>query len=123
MSIAESIDALYAAWADAFRRRDVDAVLRLLTDDYVHLRPGAARLTADAIGPALVAAFASFDIDIAFEREERVLSDDLAFEQGWDVQTLRPRAGGETRTQRQHVAVLLKRGSDGVWRFARGMVV
>lgn len=123
MSIAESIDALYAAWADAFRRRDVDAVLRLLTDDYVLLRPGAARLTADAIGPALVAAFASFDIDIAFEREERVLSDDLAFEQGWDVQTLRPRAGGETRTQRQHVAVLLKRGSDGVWRFARGMVV
>lgn len=119
----EAIDALYAAWAEAFRRRDVDAVLRLLTDDYVLLRPGAPPLAADAIRPALVAAFASFDIDIAFEREERVLSDDLAFEQGWDVQTLRPRAGGETRTQRQHVAVLLKRGSDGVWRFARGMVV
>ena len=119
----EAIDALYAAWAEAFRRRDVDAVLRLLTDDYVLLRPGAPPLAADAIRPALVAAFASFDIDIAFEREERVLSDDLAFEQGWDVQTLRPRAGGEARTQRQHVAVLLKRGSDGVWRFARGMVV
>jgi len=119
----EAIDALYAAWADAFRRRDVDAVLRLVTDDYVLLRPGAPQTTVDAIRPALAGAFAAFDIDIAFEREERVVSGDLAFEQGWDVQTLRPRTDGETRTQRQHVAVLLKRGSDGVWRFARGMVV
>jgi len=119
----EAIDTLYAAWADAFRRRDIDAVLRLLTDDYVLLRPGAPRLAADAIRLALVAAFAAFDIEMAFEREERVVSGDLAFEQGWDVQTVRPRAGGDARTQRQHVAVLLKRGTDGVWRFARGMVV
>jgi uncharacterized protein (TIGR02246 family) len=118
-----AIDALYEAWKEAFRRRDVDAVLRLVTDDYVLLRPGAPQMTAESIRPALVAAFAAFDIDMAFEREERVVSSDLAFEQGWDVQTIRPRAGGDARTQRQHVAMLLRRGADGVWRFARGMVV
>jgi uncharacterized protein (TIGR02246 family) len=119
----EAIDVLYAAWADAFRRKDVDAIMRLLTPDYVLLRPGAPGMTADGIRPALVAAFASVDIDMAFEREEQIVSGDLAFEQGWDVQTLRPHGGGDERTQRQHVALLLRRGTDGVWRFARGMVV
>jgi uncharacterized protein (TIGR02246 family) len=120
---SHDIDALYTAWADAFRRKDVDAIMRLVTPDYVLLRPGAAPMTADAIRPALVAVFASFDIVMAFEREERIVSGELAFEQGWDVQTLRPRGGGDERTQRQHVAVLVRRGADGVWRFARGMVV
>ena len=97
--------------------------MRLLTPDYVLLRPGAAAMTAEAIRPALEAAFASVDIDMAFEREERIVSGDLAFEQGWDVQTIRPRSGGDARTQRQHVALLLRRGADGVWRFSRGMIV
>jgi uncharacterized protein (TIGR02246 family) len=119
----EGIDALYAAWADAFRRKDVDAILRLLTPDYILLRPGAPGMTAEAIRPALEAAFASVDIDMAFEREEQIVSGDLAFEQGWDVQTLRPHGGGDGRTQRQHVALVLQRGTDGVWRFARGMIV
>ncbi len=121
--IHADIDALYAAWADAFRRKDVDAVIGLLTPDYVLVRSGAPPMTADAIRPALVAAFASVDIVMAFEREETIVSGDLAFEQGWDVQTIRPHVGGDERTQRQHVAVLLRRGGDGVWRFARGMVV
>ena len=60
---------------------------------------------------------------MTFEREEQIVSGDLAFEQGWDVQTLRPRGGGDGRTQRQHVALVLQRGTDGVWRFARGMIV
>ncbi len=46
----------------------------------------------------------------------------LAFEWGWDVQTVRPKNGGEARNQRQRVAVVLMRGDDGRWRFARGMV-
>ena len=59
---SHDIDALYTAWADAFRRKDVDAIMRLVTPDYVLLRPGAAPMTADAIRPALVAVFASFDM-------------------------------------------------------------
>jgi len=115
------IDALYAAWSDAYERRDVEAILGLLTPDYVLLRPNASPIPAEALRPLIVAAFEKFDVSIAFEREDRVVSGDLAFEWGWDVQTARPRAGGEARTGRQRVAVLLRRGADGAWRFARGL--
>jgi uncharacterized protein (TIGR02246 family) len=115
------IDALYAAWMDAYRRRDVDAVLALLTPDYVLLRPNAPPVAVSALRPLIAAPFEKFDVSIAFEREDRVVSGDLAFEWGWDVQTARPRDGGEARTGRQRVAVLLQRGADGAWRFARGI--
>lgn len=119
----KAIDALYAAFAEAFRHKDVDAVFELLTEDYVLLTRDAPPIGRAALGPRLAAVLAAFDIVPAFEREEQIVSGDLAFEQGWDVQTVRPRAGGDERTQRQHVALLLRRGADGVWRFARGMVV
>lgn len=115
------IDALYAAWSDAYRRRDVDAILGLLTPDYVWLKPNAQPIPAAALRPLMLAAFETYDVTIAFEREDRVVSGDLAFEWGWDVQTARPREGGDARTGRQRVAVLLRRGADGVWRFARGI--
>jgi uncharacterized protein (TIGR02246 family) len=115
------IDALYTAWSDAYRRRDVDAILELLTPDYVLIRPNAPPLPAAALRPLMVAAFEKVDVSIAFERQDRVVSGDLAFEWGWDVQTARPRDGGEVRTGRQRVAVLLQRGADGAWRFARGI--
>jgi ketosteroid isomerase-like protein len=69
----------------------------------------------------LVATLATHDIVPRFEREERVISGDLAFECGWDVQQIRPREGGELRSRRQRVFLVLRRGSDGVWRFSRGM--
>ena len=119
----DGIDALYAAWSDAFCRCDIDAVFALLTPDYVLLTRDAPPISAEALRPRLVAAFAAFEVVPTFEREERIVSGDLAFERGWDVQTLRPRAGGDERTQRQHVALLLQRSADGAWRFARGMVV
>ena len=111
------------AWADAFRRKDPGGIMNLLTPDYVLLRPGAPAMTAEAIRPALEAAFASADIDMAFEREEHIVSGDLAFEQGWDVQTIRPRSGGDARTQRQHVALLLHTRDRRRLGFSRGMIV
>ena len=121
---SHDIDALYTAWADAFRRKDVDAIMRSVPQDYVLLRPGAAPMTADAIRPALVAVFASFDIVMAFEREERIVSGELAFEQGWDVQTLRPlvavaMSGRSASTSRCSGGGAPTASGD----FARGMVV
>lgn len=116
-----SIDALYEAWRDAFARRDVEAVLDLLTPDYLLLAPNMPAMGRDALRPRLVAALAAYDITPGFEREERIISGDLAFERGWDVQRLAPRARGQSRTVRQRVFLILRRGEDGQWRFARGM--
>jgi uncharacterized protein (TIGR02246 family) len=119
--IARSIDALYDAWRDAFARRDVEAVLDLLTPDYLLLAPNLPAMNRDALRPRLVAALDAYEVTPDFDREERIASGDLVFERGWDVQTLTPRAGGESRTIRQRVFLILRRGEDGQWRFARGM--
>ena len=115
------IDALYAAWREAFQRQDLEAILDLLTPDYVLWAAGAPPMGRDELRPRLATALATYDLVPAFECEERLVSGDLAFERGWDIQEVRPRAGGDARSQRQRVFLILRRGSDGQWRFARGM--
>jgi ketosteroid isomerase-like protein len=117
----EDIDALYLAWGDAFRRQDIEAVLALVTSDYLLWTPAAPELNAAALRPRLSAAFAAYEISSTFECEERLVAGDVAFDRGWDVQTLRPRAGGAVLVSRQRVFLVLRRCSDGAWRFARGM--
>jgi uncharacterized protein (TIGR02246 family) len=116
-----AIDALYAAWRDAIRRQDVDGVLALLEPDYLLLMAGVPPFTVDSMRPRLAAALAAYEIEPAFERDEQIVLGDWAFERGWDVQTIKPRAGGPTQVQRQRVFLVLRRGADGTWRFARGM--
>jgi ketosteroid isomerase-like protein len=119
--VDSEIDELYEAWSEAFRRRSVEGILDLLTPDYVLWPAGAAPATRETLAPRLVAALDAYEVTPSFEREERLVSGDLAFERGWDVQQVRPRSGGEVKTQRQRVFLVLRRGSDGRWRFARGM--
>jgi ketosteroid isomerase-like protein len=115
------IDALYEAWSEAFGRKEVTAILALLTPDYALWPAGASPLDRESLKPRLADALATYDITPSFEREERLVSDGLAFERGWDVQRVRPRTGGEVKIQRQRVFLVLQRGSDGKWRFARGI--
>ena len=119
--VDSEIDRLYEAWSEAFRRRSVEGILDLLTPDYVLWPAGVAPVTRESLAPRLAAALTAYEVTPSFEREERLVSGDLAFERGWDVQQIRPRSGGEVKTQRQRVFLVLKRGSDGRWRFARGM--
>ena len=115
------IDRLYEAWGDAFHRQDLQAILDLLTPDYLLWPAGALPMARDSLEPRLVATLGAYEVTPSFEREERLVAGDLAFERGWDVQQVRPRAGGEMKTQRQRVFLILQRGTDGKWRFARGM--
>ena len=115
-----AIDDLYRQLIDAYRRRSIEDVLALLTPDY-ELWVGRATLTRAEIAPRLAAAMEMYEVTPAFERHERIVAGDWAFERGVDVQTARPRAGGEEKAQRQRVFLILRRGEDGRWRFARGM--
>jgi ketosteroid isomerase-like protein len=90
------VDDLYAAWNDAFRRGDVEAAVALLTADYVLWASGAPPLNVDALRPRFAAAFAAYEITSAFECEERLISGDLAFDRGWDVQQVRPPRSGSS---------------------------
>jgi ketosteroid isomerase-like protein len=105
----------------AFQCKNVEAILDLLTPDYVLWPTGAPAIGRDSLAPRLAATLSAYDITPSFEREERVVAGELAFERGWDIQKIRPRAGGEAITHRQRVFLVLQRGADGRWRFARGM--
>jgi ketosteroid isomerase-like protein len=120
-AVDAEIDTLYRAWSDAFARADVDAIIALLTPDYLLFAPGAPPMTASELRPRITSAVAAWRLTPQFEREERLVSGSLAFERGWDVQRLEPIAGGDAVVQRQRVFLILQRGDDGVWRFARGM--
>ena len=120
-SVDSEIDQLYEAWVDAFERKGLPAILDLLTPDYVLWPAGAPAMRRDSLAPRLAATLNAYDVMPAFEREERLVSGDFAFERGWDIQRIRPCAGGEVKTHRQRVFLVLQRGVDGRWRFARGM--
>jgi ketosteroid isomerase-like protein len=115
------IDQLYNAWGEAFRRKNVDAILGLLTPDYVLWPAGAPAICRDSLAPRLAATLSAYDVTPSFEREERLVAGDFAFERGWDIQQIRPCTGGEATIHRQRVFLVLQRGDDGRWRFARGM--
>jgi len=115
------IDQLYEAWGEAFQRKNLPAILDLLTPDYVLWPAGAPAMSRDSLVPRLAATLSSYDVTPSFEREERLVSGDFAFERGWDIQRVRPCTGGEVKTHRQRVFLVLQRGADGRWRFARGM--
>ena len=115
------IDQLYQAWRAAFQSKDVDAIVGLLTPDYVLWATGAPAISRDSLVSRLRATMGAYDVTPSFELEERLVAGDLAFERGWDVQQIRPCNGGEVTTHRQRVFLMLQRGGDGRWRFARGM--
>lgn len=125
MSVTNSVDCeidqLYEAWSEAFERKSLPAILDLLTADYVLWPAGAPAMSRDSLSPRLAAILSAYDVTPFFEREERLVSGDLAFERGWDIQRICPCNGGEVKTQRQRVFLVLQRGTDGRWRFARGM--
>jgi len=115
------IDELYRTWREAFGRGDVTGVLALLTPDYTLWPAGMPLIGVDGLVPQLEAAFAAYAIDSTFDRVDCVVSGDVAIDCGWDVQVVRPKGGGQPLTRRQRVWVILRRGHDGRWRFARGI--
>jgi len=74
------IDELYEAWSEAFQRKNVHAILDLLTQDYVLWPTGARAINRDSLVPTLDATFSAYDITPSFEREERLVAGDFAFE-------------------------------------------
>ena len=113
---------LHESWRAAICREDIDAALNLLTDDYVLWAAGALPVEGlESVRALFEAALARYRIEPAFEPEECMVSGDLAVARGWDIQRVKPRDGGQPTTQRQRVFLVMRRGEDGQWRYARGI--
>ena len=117
----EAIERLFRDWADAGRRGDAQALAQLVTEDAEFWSHGAAPLKGrDEVVSRMTTFFESYEIDQGFERQEIVISGDLAFVRGMEVNRITPRDGAPALEIRQRAFSILFRGPDG-WRFARGM--
>jgi len=120
--VPATIDDLRAAWIDAVKRGDPSALGTLLTDDYEVWANGAAPLRGPSVAMAAMAgALARFSIEQSLEVIETIVAGDLAVERGIERMTLTPRGGGQMQQFEQRAFLVMRRGPDGNWRYARGM--
>jgi uncharacterized protein (TIGR02246 family) len=109
-------------WIAAVAARNATRLRPLLDDDYEVWAHGAESLRgADAAVAAMQAALARYSIEQAFEPIETVVSGDWAFERGIERITIAPVDGAAPQSMRRRALLILHRGGDGQWRYARGM--
>jgi ketosteroid isomerase-like protein len=113
---------LRATWIAAIVARDAEALRPLLSDDYEVWANAAAPLCGvDAAIAAMRAALERYHVEQSFEPVETVVAGDWAFERGLERMKVTPVDGGATQTVTQRALLILRRGPDGQWQFARGM--
>lgn len=114
----------FDAWKEAVGEGDVDAIAHLVTEDaefWTHAQP--ALRGRDALRAAMAGVFERWALEQAFACDELIVADGLAVARGTEVNRLVSRDGTEETEQRQRAFSVLRRGTDGVWRFARGMTI
>ena len=117
-----AIAALRAAWMAAVASGDAEALRDLLTDDYEVWANAAPPIVGiDAAIGAMRGALARFRVEQRFDAVETIVAGDWAFERGTESMRVTPRGGGDSRDASQRALLVLRRGIDGRWRFARGM--
>jgi uncharacterized protein (TIGR02246 family) len=117
-----AIRRLYDDWKNAVLSKDADRFGLFVTDDCVFLAPGAEPIRG---GEAVVAIYRSMfgrgELDQQFEIRELRIEGNIAFVWGVDSARITPLGGGDVVTTRGMGMSILERGSDGAWRFARGI--
>jgi ketosteroid isomerase-like protein len=117
-----AIAAVRSAWVQAVGDANADALRDFLADDYEVWAHGAPPIRGpQGAAAAMRDALTRFEIAQSFEPVETVVCGDWAFERGIETMILTPREGGEPRELAQRALLILRRGPDGMWRYARGM--
>ena len=111
-----------AEWARAFAAGDLALISDLVTEDAEFWTQGAAPLVGrGAVASALKPLLETYRMSQRFDVQERYLGPDWCLLCGVEFNTLEPRNGGPRREVKQRAFSLLRRESDGRWRFARGI--
>jgi uncharacterized protein (TIGR02246 family) len=122
-SVAE-IARTFERWRAAVGAGDLDVLLGLVTEDaefWTHSRP--ALRGRDALRAAMKPLLGQYEMDQEFDCLELIVEGPWAFARGTEINHVTPVDGGEPIIQRQRAFSVLRRGEDGVWRFARGMTI
>lgn len=117
-----AIDALRDAWVAAVAAADAGALRDMVTPDYEVWAHGAPTLAGpDAVVGAMRAALAKYAITQSYEPIETVVSGDWGFQRGIERIRAVPLDGGPVSDVTQRGLLIVHRGEDGRWRYARGM--
>ena len=116
------IDRTLAEWAAAIAEGDLALVSSLVTQDGEFWTHGIAPLVGrDAVESAFKPLLEAYKFSQRFDEQERCISPAWCLLRGVEFNTLEPRNGGRQRKVKQRAFSLLRRESDGRWRFARGI--
>jgi uncharacterized protein (TIGR02246 family) len=120
--VREVIDDLLENWLAAINTKDVNALAALVTEDCVFLASGSAPILGrQQFKKAYLSLFQRYDVEQTVHFEEIQSASDWAFGWGTDEIIVKPLAGGPPVHFAGHNVSILRRESDGVWRFARGI--
>lgn len=116
------ISELLKQWSLAVERSDVSAIGDLVTEDSEFWTHEADALVGrDAVVKAMTMFFSRYKFRQEFRCHEILLSGSIALVRGLEINHLTPLTGGDSITIQQRAFSAVVRGSDGKWRFARGM--
>ncbi len=113
-SAANAIQELIQPWTSACLQRDWDALLSMCTDDIVFMPPGAPAVTGETVRPWLDT-FPTIKA-MSWEVEHVEATEEWAFVRGPVAQMLA--IDGKEILFDGKYCDLVRRGNDGVWRFA-----
>ena len=112
-----AIRQLIETWMTASKAGDVEAVLRLMTDDVVFMVPGQEPFGKEAFA-ASAAAMKNLRIDGRNEIKELQILGDWAYLCDYLDLTITPE-GGQPVRRSGYTLTILRKGADGKWRLAR----
>lgn len=121
-AVVAELDQVYARFTRAYATLDVAIITDLYTEDALYLPPrGDIRRGRAAIRTGFAGMFERSrargeSLDITFERIDRRISGDLAYEVGYYT-LVRTTRDGPANTSRGKFTVVLVRQDDGKWRF------
>jgi uncharacterized protein (TIGR02246 family) len=117
-----AIRQLTESWIDAVKTKDIDRLLTLVTDDVVFLPPTGPPIKGkEAVRDLYQLLFAQLDVMQSAKNEEIQVIGDWAFAWGSESLILTPRSGGAAVEMAGKGLTILRRLTDGSWRFARGI--
>jgi uncharacterized protein (TIGR02246 family) len=118
----EAIKAVNEQCLAAINSGDLDTIVSLFTDDGVYMLPN----EPPVIGKAPIKSRLQMDLDNfnfteTWSSEEIVVFGDWAFDRGTSKVTITPKQGGQPVEDVGKYIWILKRQSDGSWKYARAM--
>jgi len=117
-----AIDALRDRWVAVVASGDVRELADLVTPDYEVWTHGAQALTGPhTVVTTMGAVLTRFSVSQSYEPIETVIAGDWAFQRGIERIRVVPKGGGASQENAQRALLILRRGADGRWRYARGM--